>query len=77
MSLTYCVWVYDLLLGVDVDLPSLVLAGLDGEEEKVQLGVAQLGNLGKTVRCKKKQCAFFSPESLSIIIKFATRHNLQ
>ena len=44
-SLTDGVGVDDLVLGVDVDLAALVLPRLDGQQEQVELRVADLRDL--------------------------------
>ena len=43
--LTYGVRVDDHVLGVDEDVPALELPGLDGQQEEVELGVAEVRHL--------------------------------
>ena len=45
--LTYCVGIDDFILWVDVDVASFVLPGFHGEEQQVELGVANLGHFGE------------------------------
>ena len=55
--LTNCVGVDGHVLGIDVDLAALELARLDGDQQQVQLGVAELGNLHVVVCERWAWCA--------------------
>ena len=51
---TDCVWIDDLVLGIDVDFSPFVLPGLDGQEEQIELSVADIGDLETTFeKCDK------------------------
>ena len=54
MEPTDCVWIDDLVLGIDVDFSPFVLPGLDGQEEQIELSVADIGDLETTFeKCDK------------------------
>lgn len=47
INLTYCIGLNFFVLRVNADIPSLVFPCLDGQQEEVQLDVADFGDFGE------------------------------